>query len=192
MVQNINGADDGTPELHRKPATAPYDSTADTLRHSRVVGAGMGRIINELVERSYEHDLSKVEPPEKAAFDRASQRLRGLTYGSAEYKASLEDLGPALTHHYAHNRHHPEHHEHGVGGMTLMDLCEMLADWHAAAQRHDDGDLARSLHLNRGRFNIEPQLLAVLANTAAALGWIEQAAQEQLQQDRGGGDGRSC
>lgn len=151
-----------------------YDSAADTLRHSQQVGRNMAQMMQELLERSYTHDASKLEPPEKAQFDRCSERLRGLTYGSEEYKASLRELGPALAHHYEHNRHHPEHHERRVAGMTLMDLVEMLADWYAATLRHDDGDLVRSLKLNQGRFNIEPQLLAVLVNTAEHLGWITQ------------------
>lgn len=151
-----------------------YDSAADTLEHSQRVGRYMGAMISELLERSYEHDASKLAEPEKTAFDRCSQRLRGMTYGSDEYKASLAELGPALEHHYAHNRHHPEHNGQGVAGMTLMDLCEMLADWYAASQRHDDGDLARSLGVNQERFKIEPQLQAVLDNTVRHLGWIKE------------------
>lgn len=150
-----------------------YDSTADTLAHSQQVGRSMGTMITELLTRSYEHDASKLAEPEKAAFDRATERLRGLTYGTEAYRRSLADLGPALEHHYAHNAHHPEHHDGGVAGMTLLDLCEMLADWYAATQRHNDGDLARSLRINRERFGIEPQLQAVLENTARHLGWLD-------------------
>lgn len=151
-----------------------YDSAADTLAHSQKVGRYMGAMITELLERSYEHDASKLEAPEKAAFDQCTQRLRTLTYGSEAYKASLAELGPALEHHYAHNRHHPEFHDDGVGGMTLMDLCEMLADWYAATQRHDDGDLARSLKIQQERFGIDAQLMAVLENTARHLGWLQE------------------
>lgn len=150
-----------------------YDSAADTLAHSQQVGRYMRAMITELVRRSYEHDASKLAEPEKTAFDQCGQRLRTMTYGSEEYKASLAELGPALAHHYEHNAHHPEHHAQGVAGMTLLDLCEMLADWFAAGQRHDDGDLARSLRINQERFNIEPQLQAVLENTARHLGWLQ-------------------
>jgi hypothetical protein len=55
-------------------------------------------------------------------------------------------MGDGLKHHYAHNRHHPEFFgEDGVDGMSLVDVIEMLADWKAATEHHDDGDLAKSL-----------------------------------------------
>jgi hypothetical protein len=152
-----------------------YDSAADTLAHSQLVGRYMGAVISELLERSYEHDASKLAEPEKSAFDRCTERLRTLTYGSEEYKASLAELGPALEHHYAHNRHHPERFDNGVRGMTLMDLCEMLADWYAAGQRHDDGNLGRSLVVQQQRFAIGEQLMDILGNTARHLGWLQQS-----------------
>jgi hypothetical protein len=55
--------------------------------------------------------------------------------------------------------------------MTLIDLMEMLADWKAATERHDDGDLSRSLDIQAERFDISPQLVRILRNTAVALGW---------------------
>jgi hypothetical protein len=152
------------------------DSTADTLLHSLRVGQAMAQMMHELMDRSYVHDWSKTQPPEKDAFDAATEGLHGLTYGSSAYYAALEALGPAREHHYRVNRHHPEHFADGVAGMTLMDLIEMLADWEAARQRHDDGDLARSLVEQRRRFGLEPQLYAVLVNTARHLGWIDAEA----------------
>lgn len=155
-----------------------YDSTADTLRHSRRVGELMAQPITELVDRSYRHDLSKTETPEKEIFDLVTPRLRELTYGSDEYRASLADMGPALEHHYANNRHHPEHHKGGVAGMTLMDLVEMLADWKAAGERHSDGSMAASLRVQRERFGLSDQLHSVLVNTAKHLGWYDEPGQE--------------
>lgn len=149
-----------------------YDSTADTLAHSRRVGELMGAPIVELVQRSTQHDLSKTRAPEKDGFDEHTPRLRSLTYGSPEYAESLAALQPALEHHYAHNRHHPQHFENGVDGMTLIDLIEMLADWKASTERVTDGDLARSLEINAERFGISPQLAAILHNTAEQYGWL--------------------
>jgi hypothetical protein len=56
--------------------------------------------------------------------------------------------------------------------MTLVDLIEMLADWKAATERHDDGDLARSLDIQRDRFGLSDQLADILRNTAHHFGWI--------------------
>ena len=77
----------------------------------------------------------------------------------------------ALDHHYANNSHHPEHYPNGVDGMNLFDLLEMLLDWKAATERHADGDIAKSLEINRGRFKLSDQTVAVLDNTIRFLGW---------------------
>jgi hypothetical protein len=154
-----------------------YDSTADTLRHSLRVGELMGQPINELVERSTQHDHSKTADPEKETFDRVTPQLQNLTYGSAEYKAALADMGPALAHHYSANRHHPEHFSSGVNNMTLADLIEMLADWRAATDRHADGDLAKSLDIQRERFGLSDQLWQILRNTAGWYGWLGRGPQ---------------
>lgn len=61
----------------------------------------------------------------------------------------------------------------GVAGMSLLDLIEMLCDWKAATERHNDGSIARSLKINRERFNISDQLQSILENTARELNWID-------------------
>ena len=155
-----------------------YDSRPDTFRHAFRVGALMCRAINELTERSLSHDLSKTEPPEVEVFDEFTPKLRHSTYGSDEYKEFLEAMGEGLAHHYANNRHHPEHFEGGINDMTLVDLIEMLADWKAATERHDDGSLARSLEIQQERFGISDQLRAILTNTAKHFGWVETGEQE--------------
>jgi hypothetical protein len=150
-----------------------YDSTADTLRHALRVGELMGSAIKELVERSVQHDRSKTEHPELAVFNEYTAKLKDTTYGSSEYKGYLAAMKPALDHHYAANRHHPEHFTAGVDGMTLVDLIEMLADWKAATERHADGDLDRSLEVQRKRFGLSDQLASILRNTAEWFGWVE-------------------
>ena len=132
----------------------------------------MGQAITELVDRSVRHDLSKTEPPELEIFNEFTPKLKTSTYGSEEYKGFLDAMGEALRHHYAHNRHHPEHFHAGITGMTLMDLIEMLADWKAATERHDDGDLTVSLDIQAERFGIGDQLFVILRNTAEHFGWI--------------------
>lgn len=148
------------------------DSTVATLKHSRRVDVLLMELMWEIGLRVTQHDASKLEDPEKTTFDTYSPLLRDCTYGSDEYKGYLEAMKPALAHHYANNRHHPEHFENGVAGMTLVDLVEMLADWKAATERHADGDLERSLEINRERFGMSDQLVSILRNTAVEAGWI--------------------
>ncbi|ACU73936.1 hypothetical protein Caci_5076 [Catenulispora acidiphila DSM 44928] len=164
--------------------TTPYDSTADTLRHSLRVAELMGQPVKELMDRSVHHDLSKTREPERATYDQYVPRLRAAVYGSEEHAELVEAMGEGLRHHHAHNRHHPEHFPRGVHDMTLVDLIEMLADWKAATERteHADqsgegdqderGDLAHTLELNCERFGIAPQLMEILANTARHHGWL--------------------
>jgi len=156
----------------RAAVTNDYDSALDTLKHSRRVDALLLDVIRALQERVTRHDLSKMEPPEKEVFDRVTPRLMKSTYGSDEYKGFLADMGEGLAHHYANNRHHPEHFDAGIDGMTLVDLIEMLVDWKAATERHDDGSLARSIPIQAERFNIAPQLVEVLSRTAESFGWV--------------------
>lgn len=142
-----------------------------TLKHSRRVDELLLQLVHKIQLRITKHDLSKMEDPEHTTFEMFSPRLKHSTYGSDEYKGFLAEMKEALDHHYAHNRHHPEHHEDGIDGMTLVDLAEMLADWKAATERHDDGDLERSLEIQRDRFNMSDQLVSILRNTAQEEGW---------------------
>lgn len=152
-----------------------YDSTNDTQEHIATVRSLLEDVVQNILKRGSVHDASKLQEPEKSAFDKYTPLLRGLTYGSDEYKAALAGLGEALQHHYAANSHHPEHHRAGIYGMSLLDLIEMLADWKAATQRHADGDMRKSLEINNERFAISPQLACVLKNTAREMGWLEVA-----------------
>lgn len=148
-----------------------YDSTGDTLKHSQRVGELLVQITKEILDRATCHDRSKTEDPELAVFNEYTPKLRDSTYGSDEYKSYLAAMGEGLAHHYANNRHHPEHFPNGVDDMTLVDVIEMLADWRAATERHADGDILRSIGIQRHRFGLSDQLARILWNTVYALGW---------------------
>lgn len=149
-----------------------YDSKPDTEKHIQRVNELIQEVRTNLRHRGVEHDASKLEPPEKEWFDESTQRLRGTTYGSAEYKEMLEQMQPCLKHHYKHNSHHPEHYPNGIYGMCLLDLMEMLCDWKAATERHADGCLARSLEVNQTRFGYDDNFKNMLTQTALKLGWL--------------------
>lgn len=153
------------------PSTEPYDSTADTEAHILEVFFAIEKVRSALQRRSEIHDQSKLVSPEKEAYDIITPRLRGLTYGSGEYRASLREMKPAIDHHYAHNSHHPEHTPDGIAGMDLIDLVEMFCDWYAGTKRHADGSLEKSIPHNQERFGISPQLTQILENTRRNLGW---------------------
>lgn len=142
-----------------------YDSSIDTKAHINLVYRELTGMAELLRKRAIYHDASKLESPEKEIFDEVTPRLKGLTYGSKEYKESLADMGPALLHHYENNMHHPEHYDEGIAGMDLIDLLEMICDWYVATKRHEDGDIYKSLKINEKRFGISSQLTSILTNT---------------------------
>lgn len=144
------------------------DVIRSTALHIRRVGVLMGNRISDLAFRVVSHDKSKWSEEEWPAFEAATPQLASLTYGSEEYKQALASIKPALDNHYAENSHHPEHFGNGINGMQLLDLVEMLCDWKAATERHDDGDIRRSLEINAERFGIDPQLKQILSNSIDA------------------------
>ncbi len=148
-----------------------YDSTKETTEHIDNVRAKMAIFMSRLRDRAAVHDQSKLEEPEKSGFDEVTGALRGLTYGSSEYKEQLGKLKPILAHHYENNSHHPEHFEAGVEGMSLLDIVEMFCDWKAATERHADGSLEKSITINKDRFGMSSQLASIFENTRKELDW---------------------
>ena len=148
-----------------------YDSKADTLLHIKRVNQLMTEAASELIRRANVHDNSKLKSPEKELFDKYTPKLKDCTYGSDEYKEFLKGLKVALDHHYENNSHHPEHYENGVNGFDLFDLIEMFFDWKAATERHADGNIKKSIEINKGRFELSEQLCDIMRNTAVRLGY---------------------
>jgi len=142
-----------------------YDSTADTLKHIKRVNELLGLAASELIRRGSIHDDSKLIPPEKEAFDIMTPRLKTLVYGTDEYQQSLAEMKTAIDHHQQNNSHHPEFYPDGVDGMDLFDLLEMFFDWKAASERHETGDILKSIMLNEDRFRLSPQVASIMRNT---------------------------
>jgi hypothetical protein len=144
-----------------------YDSTADTLLHIKRVNQLLTEAASELIRRANVHDNSKLGSPEKELFDEFTPKLKETTYGSDKYKEYLKELKVALDHHYQNNTHHPEHYENGVNGFDLFDLIEMFFDWKAATERHADGDIMKSIDINKERFGIDEQICDIFKNTVS-------------------------
>jgi hypothetical protein len=141
----------------------------DTMRHIERVRNLLNLVVRILLERGEEHDQTKLETPEVELFTEYTPKLAASTYGSPEYEQFKKDIKPALDHHYANNRHHPENHKDGINDMTLIDLIEMLVDWKAASERHNDGNIKKSIDINGKRFEMSSQLIRIFENTAKEL-----------------------
>lgn len=158
----LMGASENEAELARLRANA------ETQKHIDLVRKLLRMAAVELLQRGEIHDQSKFAPEEVDTFARVTPKLKGCTFGSEEYKGYLEQMQPALRHHYANNRHHPEFHENGINGMNIIDLLEMYIDWLASSKRHDDGDIFKSIEVCAKRFDMSPQLVSIFQNTARA------------------------
>ena len=147
------------------------DSRPDTLEHMLHVHRFLGAAITNLHLRQVNHDLSKLEEPEKSGYDRLTTQLKEIVYGSDAYRTALEEAREIIAHHYAANDHHPEHYPNGISGMSLLSLLEMIADWKAASLRTKQGSIEASLAHNIQRWGIDPQLAQILTNTVREMGW---------------------
>lgn len=147
------------------------NGVTETLQHIKRVNELLINAASELLRRAVQHDSSKLESPERELFEEYSNRLKGCTYGSDEYREFLKGLKVALDHHYPNNSHHPEHYENGIDGFNLFDLVEMFFDWKAATERHANGDIRKSIDINKERFNVSEQVCNIFRNTADKMGW---------------------
>ena len=138
---------------------------SETLKHVNEVRANIWRMIQALDKRAAVHDASKFEEPERSVFAANTLKLAKTEYGTPAYDELLKDVQPAILHHYSKNTHHPEHWPNGVNGMDLLDVVEMLADWAAAVKRNKNGNVHRSIQVNRERFGLSDQLVSILENT---------------------------
>jgi hypothetical protein len=141
----------------------------DTFRHIERVRNLLNKVNSELSKRGELHDQTKLESPEVELFTQYTPKLSATTYGSEEYHNYRKEMQVALDHHYANNRHHPEFHKNGIDDMDLLDLIEMLCDWKAASERHNDGNIRKSIEHNGVRFNMSSQLIRICENTAKNL-----------------------
>lgn len=138
---------------------------SETLKHVNEVRANIWTLIKELDRRAAVHDSSKFEEPERSVFASKTPKLAKTEYGTPAYQELLEEVRPAILHHYSKNTHHPEHWPNGVEGMDLLDVVEMLSDWAAAVKRNKNGNVHKSIQVNRERFGLSDQLVSILENT---------------------------
>lgn len=134
--------------------------------HKIYVARGLFDIAFGLMWRALTHDLSKFGNYEAQIFAQHVQKLRVIPYGSPEYRRVLKKMKDALDLHYSKNRHHPEHWKYGLHEMDVVDLCEMLCDWSAAARLSSGGNLLDSIDHNQERFHAGSIMADVFRNTA--------------------------
>lgn len=153
-------------EVSTSPKLTIAECQVETQKHIEHVRKYIRFMIDKIDMRGVKHDASKLETPEVEIFAEYTPKLNSTTFGSEEYYKNLDEMKPALDHHYASNRHHPEHFVNGINDMTLVDIIEMFCDWKASTLRHNDGNLLKSIETNAERFKMDGQLKQILLNTA--------------------------
>lgn len=148
-----------------------FSPLAFTLQHIRRASGLILHCSAALIRRAAEHDASKLVEPEWPGVEKYTEPLAKLTFGTPEYDAIMREARPIQILHHAANRHHPEHFENGISGMTLIDLTEMVCDWRAAVEKHQNGDIYKSIEICQQRYGFSNDLKAVFQNTVK---WLEQ------------------
>lgn len=144
----------------------------DTILHISEVREGIEHFAGELRKRGHLHDATKLQEPEFSAFVSTRPKFKKVNYGTPEYQECVDEIKPAIDHHYANNRHHTAFHKEGINGMNLIDILEMLADWRAAERRSPDKKLIDTLEYAFNKYEIEDQLQKIIKNTLHDFGWI--------------------
>jgi hypothetical protein len=110
--------------------TEAFKAQEQTWRHIDLVMRLLMSAQIELMRRAVTHDRTKLISPEREMFAEMTSKLRGLTYGSPEYKECLEQMkGQALGHHYSHNRHHPEFFNERNISSDISDYRDIVRRW---------------------------------------------------------------
>lgn len=52
-----------------------------------------------------------------------------------------------------------------INNMNLIDHIEMLCDWKASSERHNDGNIRKSIEINAKRFGMSKQMQRIYENT---------------------------
>lgn len=137
--------------------------TKSLTTHIKYIREDILYIINKLYNRALNHDNSKWSDEERPYYEKTNSiETSKLSSYKDVLEATYDIVAPALDNHMKLNRHHPEHHKNGINDMNLIDLIEMVCDWHSSAKTRK---LPLDIKYNVDRFNISPQLEKIIKNT---------------------------
>jgi hypothetical protein len=113
---------------------------SDTLQHKKFVLLSCAKLAQflfdngkkefafELMERSYIHDISKLNKDEFYGMATFATDVEAMKNKSVTKPSDEKMLAISL--HWSRNTHHPEFHKQ-IEDMSIMDIAEMCCDWHA-------------------------------------------------------------
>lgn len=136
------------------------------LIHKEQIAMLLAKFAAELTYRAAIHDNSKFSPDEFNVHSDNVHHFNKYQFNTKEEQELRHRLSPASISHRKRNRHHPEYFENGIDGMNIIDLLEMICDWKSASTRVPGDSLRKGFPILKEKYNISPQLLKILENTA--------------------------
>lgn len=141
-----------------------FKTINNIIKHRKSVKAKLDFISEEIKKRGEEHDLSKLQQPELGWLIQMDKEPK-YQYGTPEYFEKMKKWQKFFIHHYINNRHHPDHFKFGICDMTLIDLCEYIADIISYYDEMHVGDALKTVEEQKERFGFDEQLSQILKNT---------------------------
>jgi len=134
------------------------------IKHRNSVKNKLKFLSEEIKKRGEKHDLSKLQQPELGWLIQMDKEPR-YEYGTPEYFEKMKKWQKFFIHHYTNNRHHPDHFKLGVYDMTLVDLCEYIADIISYYDEIHVDNALKIIENQKERFGFDEQLSQILKNT---------------------------
>ena len=141
-----------------------FETIYNIIKHRNSVKNKLDFISKEIKKRGEEHDLSKLQYPELGWLIQMDKEPK-YKYGTSEYFEKMKKWQKFFVHHYANNRHHPDHFKFGICDMTLIDLCEYIADIISYYDEMHVDDALKTVEEQKERFGFDEQLSQILKNT---------------------------
>jgi len=136
------------------------DLSQDEIRNLRGTLTSPGKN-SPYRDRRVEENLRLFEEMKDGKYENGAKVLRA----KIDMSSPNINMRDPVIYRISHNSHHPEHYENGIDDFTLADLVEMFFDWKAASERHNDGDVLKSIEINKQRFGLSEQLCKIFENT---------------------------
>jgi len=135
-------------------------------KHIAYIRENINKVMRELSERALHHDDSKWSEQERPLYEKSDEAVNFYGKEIKSYEELLKItnpiVAPAIEHHFKVSRHHPEHYKYGINDMNLIDIIEMVCDWHSSAKTRG---LPLDCKFNYERFGIDKQLQSIIENT---------------------------
>lgn len=133
------------------------------LTHRLYLFIYMTKLALKIFWRGVIHDRDKFHSVQIKAAMKANHLLKGLKFGTPEYKKVMNSVGFSVKYHQSRNSHHPEHYG-SYGCMSLLDLIEMFLDWQAATNAYKnrmEGKMNEVLSIQKERYGLSDEVIKI-------------------------------